>query len=79
MKTEKELKNFLRKCDKVRNFGMSNGPCPFIECSDEELEENKLGCCAECSTPATIAWVLELGDHPTDNMQHVLANAFKKK
>jgi hypothetical protein len=52
MKTEKEIKQFLKKCDKVSDFGMSKGACP--------AEKNKTrGCCAECSMPSTLRWVLE--------------------
>lgn len=51
MKTEKEIKAFLKKCDKVSDFGMSRGACP--------AEKNKRrGCCAECSMPSTLRWVL---------------------
>jgi hypothetical protein len=70
MKTEEELRKFLKKCDKVRGFGMSEGSCPFEK-------GRKRGCCAECSTPSTIQWVLENKGKPTDNAQNELINIFK--
>lgn len=71
MKTEKQLLEFLEKCNKVAGFGMSNGPCPFEK-------GRKKGCCAECSTPSTIQWVLGNKSKVTDNGQSNLINALNE-
>lgn len=73
MKSEKELLEYLEKCDKVRDFGMSKGPCPFDG-------DGELGCCAECSTPATLDWVLiDERKNPTSNMQQVMIDIMRGK
>jgi len=69
MKTEKQIKDFLKRCDKVRDFGMSKGKCPAEK-------GNKKGCCAECSTPSTLLWVLGAKVRMSDNMQNVLIDYF---
>lgn len=74
MKSENELKEFLEKCDKVSDWGMSKGPCPLLE-NDPDFD-SKLGCCAECSFPSTILWVLNSGNNPTDNGQSRLFQEF---
>ena len=62
MKTETEIKRFLARCYKVRGFGMSEGKCPA---------ENgrRKGCCAECSMPSTLTWVLGKDAKPSANGQ----------
>jgi len=69
MKTEKQIKDFLKRCDKVRDFGMSKGKCPAEK-------GNKKGCCAECSMPSTLLWVLGADVTGSDNMQNVLIDSF---
>lgn len=59
MKTEKELKDFLYKCESVITYGMSHCPCPFKDYGAK-------GCCAKCSTPATIRWVLGTNEITTE-------------
>lgn len=51
MRTEKELREFLKKCDDApRNAnGLLTENCPL---------DNESGCCAECSFPNGIAWAL---------------------
>lgn len=74
MRSEKEIIDFLDKCDKVRDYGMSKGPCPLL-INDPDYD-SKSGCCAECSFPSTILWVLNLGNKPTDNGQSRLIDDF---
>ena len=62
IKTEKQIKDFLARCDKVRGFGMSSGNCP--------AEKRKPGLCAECSAPATLRWVLGENVKASANMQN---------
>ena len=51
MRSEDELKEFLQKCKDAPREG--NGAltdiCPI---------DSKFGCCAECSFPSGIVWVL---------------------
>ncbi len=68
MKTEQQLRDFLTACGAVADFGMSNGPCPMDTAGRE-------GCCAECSTPAAIEWVLDERQDGTANGQTELINA----
>ena len=70
MKTEKQIRGFLTRCDKVRSFGISKGKCPAEKGKRE-------GCCAECSMPSTLLWVLGEKVKGSENMQDVLINAFK--
>jgi hypothetical protein len=68
MKTETQLRTFLTACGAVRDFGMSSGPCPMNV-------DGGLGCCAECSTPAAIEWVLGDRQDGSANGQQELINA----
>ena len=68
MKTEQQLRDFLTACHAVADCGMSKGPCPMDP-------EGKCGCCAECSTPAAIAWVLDERQDGASNGQTELINA----
>jgi len=71
MRTEKEIRDALEACNKVATWDISNGPCPF----NSEGEE---GCCAECSMPGSLRWVLNDNDsNPSANGQDNLINAFK--
>jgi len=67
MKTEQQLRDFLAQCKKVRSFGLSKGPCPMDP-------ESEFGCCAECSTPAAIQWVLCETTDGSVNGQQLLGN-----
>jgi hypothetical protein len=71
MKTEKEIKYFLARCDKARGHGMSKKRCPA---------ENgrRKGCCAECSMPSALRWVLGEEVIASHNMQHQLIEVFNK-
>ena len=68
MRTEKEIRNILDKCSKVADFGMSKGPCP---CNSD----GERGCCAECSFPSALTWVLGEDNKGSDNGQNLLAQA----
>jgi len=70
VKTEKQIKDFLTRCNKVSSFGMSKGKCPA------ETGRRK-GCCAECSMPSTLRWVLGEDVKASANMQDGLINVFK--
>jgi len=70
MKTEKQIRDFLARCDKVRDFGMSKGSCPAEE-------GRRKGCCAECSMPSTLMWVLDKDVKGSANMQDVLIAALR--
>uniref|UniRef100_A0A6M3K8Q7 Uncharacterized protein n=1 Tax=viral metagenome TaxID=1070528 RepID=A0A6M3K8Q7_9ZZZZ len=72
MKTEKQIRDFLTRCDKIRDFGMSKGICPA------EKGRHK-GCCAECSLPSTLLWVLGKDVKASANAQDVLIEAFRDK
>ncbi|KKN78273.1 hypothetical protein LCGC14_0351320 [marine sediment metagenome] len=52
MKSEKQIKDFLKKCsDTPRSSnGMLADNCPI---------DGELGCCAECSFPSGLEWVLK--------------------
>jgi len=71
MKTEKQIKDFLARCNKVRSFSMSKGRCPA---------ENgrRKGCCAECSMPSTLQWVLGEDVKASSNAQHRLVKELKE-
>ena len=71
MRTKKEILDLLSKCEKVADFGMSKGPCPFDE-------RGKAGCCAECSTHSTLQWVLGKDNNPSHNAQDLMGEALKK-
>ena len=62
MRTEEEIREAMRKCDEVADWGISNGPCPFNDDGEE-------GCCAECSTPSTLRWVLGSNANASKNGQ----------
>ncbi len=66
MKTEKQIKDFLTRCDKVRDWGLSKGKCPA------EKGKGARGCCAECSMPSALLWVLGRDVQGSANMQDVM-------
>ena len=68
MRSEQEIKDKLDECSVAAGWGMSEGPCPF----DEEGEE---GCCAECSFPSAMLWVLGISNKASANAQEVMINA----
>lgn len=72
MRTEKEIRDKLDECLKVAGWGMSEGPCPL----DDNGEE---GCCAECSFPSAIQWVLGESVNPSYNAQNRMIDIFKPK
>lgn len=72
MKSEKQIRAFLTRCGKVRDFGMSKGSCPA------EKGKHK-GCCAECSLPSTLLWVLGKDVKASANTQDALIEAFWDK
>jgi hypothetical protein len=51
MRSEQEIRGALADCHKAIGLGMSNGPCP-------RRRDGGRGCCAECSFPSTVEWVL---------------------
>lgn len=51
MRSQEEIEQFLRQCNKVKNWGMSLGTCPLSAA-------NKPGRCAFCSFPSGLLWVL---------------------
>jgi hypothetical protein len=93
MRSEEELKIFLKRCRAVSGFGMSEGPCPIEEDKPEipldikeddphyemmlEHQKDKRGCCAECSFPSAIEWVLGGLNDPTENGQNRLINLMR--
>lgn len=52
MRSERELREFLRKCKDAprEGNGMLTDICPI---------DGESGCCAECSFPSGIVWALE--------------------
>lgn len=66
MRTEQELRDFLKRCNEVSGFGMSDGNCPMTGTE---------GCCAECTTPSAIEWVLGESNNGAENGQNKLINA----
>lgn len=70
MRTEQELRAFLDKCHEVCTFTLSNGPCPLND-------DGRKGCCAECSFPSAIQWVLSELDCPVLNGQEMLIEMMK--
>ena len=52
MKSEDQIRSFLAECEKVVGFGVSKGPCPMEG-------KGRKGCCAECSFPGALRWVLD--------------------
>lgn len=94
MRSEEELKEFLKACRAVSSFGLSTGPCPLqaneektcleicdsVKGSDDQKQccaewDMRRGCCAECSFPSAIVWVLGNDNNPTDNGQKRLFKA----
>lgn len=54
--------------------------CDTVKGSEEQKEccaewDKKRGCCAECSFPSAIVWVLGNNNNPTDNGQKRLFKA----
>jgi hypothetical protein len=70
MKTEKQLRDFLSACGAVRDWGMSKGLCPM------DANGNK-GCCAECSAPSAVKWVLDECEDGSTNGQDALIDMLK--
>ena len=87
MRSEVEIKEFLKLCRASSDYGLSKGPCPLLinetkDCTKyctyndpcpesipkEEWEKMRKdccedwdkheGCCAECSYPSALEWVL---------------------
>jgi len=57
--------------------------CDFLLDSKDQKEccarwDERKGCCAECSFPSAISWVLGSDDNPTDNGQKRLFQALKE-
>ena len=69
MRTEQEIREKMDACNAVAGFGMSDGPCPFNK-------DGQDGCCAECSTLRTLAWVLGDDKKPNQNGQNALLDIF---
>ena len=69
MRTESEIMEALTACEEACSYGLSSGPCPL-------RPDGRVGCCAECSAPSTLRWVLEEGDSPAANGQDALIAAF---
>ena len=72
MRSENELRDSLQRCYAVAAFGMSKGPCP-------RSEKNREGCCAECSFPSAITWVLGADINPSHNAQQKLIQIMKEE
>lgn len=70
MRTEKEIRKFLVRCRNASGFGMSEKNCPAEK-------GRRKGCCAECSMPATLLWVLEDDTKASANGQDELINALR--
>ena len=68
MRKKEEIFEAIEKCEKERGFGMSKGPCPFSE-------DNKKGCCAECTMIYALYWVLGDEINPSKNGQDALIDA----
>ncbi len=51
MKTEKEIRDAMEACSKVKDFAMSKGPCPFCPIS-------MTGDCFHCTHIPAMEWVL---------------------
>jgi hypothetical protein len=73
MRTEKEIIKFLTKCNSVRGYGLSIGPCPL-----EKGRGDRRGCCAECSFPSAIEWVLNRRENGSANGQERLIEVIGK-
>lgn len=71
VRTEKEISDLLSKCEKVSDFGMSKGPCLLNDRGEK-------GCCAECSLPNALRWILGGDDNPSYNAQDLMGEALKK-
>jgi len=69
MRTEEEIREKMAECNTVASWDISDGPCPFNADGSE-------GCCAECSTLSTLAWVLGDTEKPNRNAQDVMINTF---
>lgn len=89
MRSEQEIRDALEACGKVSNWGMSDGPCPFEKPRDwmydrddddniidpnQDISDYLRGCCAECSLPSALRWVLndEKETNPSANGQALL-------
>ena len=72
MKTEKQIRDGLKECRKVIDWGRSKGPCPFDK-------DGKRGCCAECSLPSALEWVLGNSKTGSKNGQGRLIDAMGGK
>lgn len=70
MRSEREIREILAKCDAVSAFGLSDGQCPLEE-------DGRRGCCAECSFPSAMRWVLGSDGGATDNGQDKIIKALK--
>jgi len=71
MRSEKELKEFLKKCvDAPREGnGSTTENCP--------IDGDNYGCCAECSFPSAIEWVLGANNNPSHNLQQKVISFFQ--
>ena len=80
MKTEKQIKDFLESCGKVRDFGLSSGPCPAnTREEDPDDPDSRRGCCAECSMPSALEWVLDEREDGSANGQIRLIEALRSE
>lgn len=70
MRSEDEIRQALDDCRKVQGFGLSEGPCP-------RESDGSVGCCAECSFPSAVKWVLGDEGNGSDNGQDNLINALR--
>jgi len=59
MKTEKQIRDFLACCDKVRDFGMSKGNFPLKKAEERVVALNVL-----CLQPCYGYWAKMLKHHP---------------
>jgi hypothetical protein len=64
-----DVKTCLETCDRPVDSEDRKECC-------KDWNERK-GCCAECSFPSAIAWVLNGNNNPTDNGQKRLINQLK--
>jgi len=66
VRSETELRKALKDCGRVSSFGLSEGPCP-------QSPDGERGCCAECSFPSTIIWVLgDIGDSTANGQSRLI-------
>ena len=71
MRSEQEIRQALAACSKVANYGISDGPCPLDP-------RGKEGCCAECTAPSTLLWVLGSVDRANVNGQERMFARFNE-